>query len=256
MSGPQVTWLSAFLDLPVEEYAAAATFWSGVTGFPLSPPRGAYDEFASLLPPEGDDYLRLQRIAEGEPGIHLDLSVADARAAAGEAQARGARLDADHGTHLSLRSPGGLVFCFVSHGGRDRPPARRWPDGQHSGVYQVCLDLPRETYDAEAGFWAAILDANREVLQARPEFEWLRGSQQLALDVLLQRLDEPDGPVRAHLDLGTDDRPAEVRRHLALGADHVEDEQFWTVMRDPAGTPYCITDRDPATGRLAASQIN
>jgi hypothetical protein len=28
-------------------------------------------------------------------------------------------------------------------------------------------------------------------------------------------------------------------------------EDFWTVLTDPAGLVYCVTDRDPATGRLA-----
>jgi len=27
-------------------------------------------------------------------------------------------------------------------------------------------------------------------------------------------------------------------------------EEFWTVLTDPAGLAYCITDRDPATGEL------
>ena len=54
----------------------------------------------------------------------------------------------------------------------------------------------------------------------------------------------------AHLDLGTTDREAETARHLALGASVVAREEFWTVLTDPAGLAYCITDRDPATGEL------
>lgn len=56
--------------------------------------------------------------------------------------------------------------------------------------------------------------------------------------------------MRAHLDLGTDDRPAELERHRALGAEVVAEQAFWSVLRDPAGLAYCITDRDPATGAL------
>ena len=55
----------------------------------------------------------------------------------------------------------------------------------------------------------------------------------------------------AHLDLGTTDRVAETERHLALGARIVAEVEFWTVLADPAGLAYCITDRDPATGELA-----
>jgi hypothetical protein len=54
----------------------------------------------------------------------------------------------------------------------------------------------------------------------------------------------------AHLDLGTTDREAETVRHRALGASVVTREEFWTVLTDPAGLAYCITDRDPATGEL------
>lgn len=99
-----------------------------------------------------------------------------------------------------------------------------------------------------------MLDARPQVLAARPEFAWLRGERQLALDVLLQRLDATLGQVGAHLDLGTDDRAAEVARHLALGAELLTPEEFWTVLRDPTGLVYCVTDRDPATGRLVAAQ--
>ena len=55
----------------------------------------------------------------------------------------------------------------------------------------------------------------------------------------------------AHLDLGTPDREAETQRHVALGATVLAREEFWTALADPAGLPYCITDRDPATGKLA-----
>ena len=91
-----------------------------------------------------------------------------------------------------------------------------------------------------------------EVLPRRPEFAWVRmpGGPR-PLDLLLQRLDREDGPTSAHLDLGTTDRVAETERHVALGARIVAEEEFWTVLADPAGLPYCITDRDPATGELA-----
>jgi len=96
--------------------------------------------------------------------------------------------------------------------------------------------------------------ATAEVLAARPEFSWLRTERQFALDVLLQRTDNVDQLVTAHLDLGTDDRLAEVVRHESLGATSSRAEDFWTLMCDPVGATYCITDRDPATGRLVAAR--
>jgi Glyoxalase-like domain len=259
MSQP-VTWLSAFIDCRPDTFAPTAAYWSQVTGFPVSAPRGASDEFVSLLPAQGDDFLRIQRREEGESRIHLDLSVAKPRLAADEAVSFGARELVDNDTHIAMESPGGLVFCFVSHGGSIRPEPAIWAgaatEGHRSAVYQVCIDIPAELYAAESHFWGEVMGASAQVLAARPEFSWLRGDRQLALDVLLQRLDSPDGQVTAHLDLGTNDRAAEVSRHLSLGGERLVSEQFWTTMRDPTGLVYCITGRDPATGRLVAATVN
>lgn len=49
---------------------------------------------------------------------------------------------------------------------------------------------------------------------------------------------------RVHLDLGTDDRAAEVERLLALGATHIHDkDEFgmrWTTLADPEGNEFCV----------------
>lgn len=243
-------WLSACLDLSAAAFDDGVAFWSGVTGFAASEPCGASAEVATLVPPEGDAYLRLQRLAEGPSRIHLDVHVADPRAAADRALSLGAK-ELHHDGYVLLRSPGGFVLCFLDRPGSRRPPPRTWPGGHTSLVYQVSLDLPRASYDVEAAFWGEVLEATPEPLPRRPEFSWLRGRRQHALDVLLQRTDDDEAPVTAHLDLGTTDRRAEVARHLALGATAEPDEEFWTVLAGPAGLRYCVTTRDPATGRLA-----
>ena len=63
--------------------------------------------------------------------------------------------------------------------------------------------------------------------------------------MLFQRLDEPTGPVRAHADVACVDRVATLARHLAAGATVVVERQGWTVMADPVGRVYCLTDRSP-----------
>ena len=55
------------------------------------------------------------------------------------------------------------------------------------------------------------------------------------------------GPGRAHLDHGTDDREAEVRRLVELGADPGAVGRGWQVLRDPAGLTFCVTDNSPST---------
>lgn len=245
-------WLSAFVDLAPDAFDDGVRFWRDVTGFAVSPRRGADDEFATLVPADGDDYLRVQRLASEPSRIHLDVHVPEPRAAADRAVTLGAEELADHG-YVVLRSPGGFVFCFVAHPAARRPTPVTWPAGHRSMVYQVCLDLPRPSYDVEAGFWAEVLGGVPDLLARRPEFSWLRTGRQWALDLLLQRLDREDGPVTAHLDLGTTGRDEEVARHAALGAGIQAHEEFWTTMSDPAGLAYCITTRDPATGRLTGA---
>ena len=254
---PSVFWVSAFLDLPGDAFEATVAFWEGVTGFVRSAPRGERGEFSTLVPPVwlgGDDYLRVQRLGEGPARIHLDLHVEDPARAAAQAVGLGAsevaRPGGPHG-YVVLRSPGGLVFCVVSHPAAVVPSPASWPGVRRSRVYQVCLDIPSASYAAESAFWSALTGRPLDVLARRPEFAWLRGDGSLALGLLLQRLDEPDGAVRAHLDVGTPDRTAEVRRHEALGARILSAREFWTVLVDPAGLSYCVTDRDPATGSLA-----
>lgn len=52
-----------------------------------------------------------------------------------------------------------------------------------------------------------------------------------------------------HVDLETDDRAAEVARLEKLGATRVEDWEYpmenpmWTVMRDPDGYTFCVSQR-------------
>jgi predicted enzyme related to lactoylglutathione lyase len=219
------TWLTAFVDLPADELEPAVAFWRAVTAYDLSASRGEHDEFATLLPPAGDAFLRVQRVEEGPSGGHLDL-----HAPGQDFEVR--------------RSPGGLPYCLVPGTEAARPPSVTWPDGHRSVVDQVCLDIPPEVYDEECDFWASVTGWEVHDVD-RPEFRRLRVPDDQPLLVLLQRLDAPGGPVRVHLDLATDDREAEIRRHEQLGARVAAVHDGWTVMRPPAGPVYCVTGRVP-----------
>ncbi len=63
--------------------------------------------------------------------------------------------------------------------------------------------------------------------------------------MLLQRLDDEQPAVSAHLDLSCEDRDAVSAWHASLGAEVVERTDGWTVMRDPVGLTYCNTGRRP-----------
>ncbi len=243
--GTRPYWLTAFLDLPERVFGSNTDFWAAVTGFARSAVRGPTGEFATLLPDPGTEYLKVQRI-HGAPRLHLDVHVPDVPATGELAVGLGAQLVADAGLgYLVLLSPSGFVFCLVNHDGGARPPAATWPDGHRSRVDQVALDLPTDVHAGESAFWAALLDAPVRPLGG-DEFSAIDRRPELPLRVLLHRLDEPRGKTRAHLDLATDDRPAEVARHLSLGSELVRADNDWTVLRDPAGLPYCVTDRDPS----------
>lgn len=245
-------WMTAFLDLPATGFDETVRFWRDVTGEGLSSTRGERDEFATLVPPAGDPTLRVQRLQEGEARIHLDLHVDDVYDAADRAAALGARRaqSPQHGVAV-LRSPGGLTFCFVPHHGAARPAPTRWPGGHTSLVDQVCLDIPQEHHRRELGFWQELTGWELRASSYSDEFSSLARPEGMPFRLLLQRLGERSGPVRAHLDLATTDRPAEVERHEGIGARVERTHDRFTVLTDPAGSPYCITDRDPVTGLLA-----
>jgi len=248
-------WVSAFLDLAPDEHERGVAFWQAVTGYGLSEPRGEHGEFATLVPPAGDDFLRVQRLGEGPSRIHLDLHVTDARAAAERAVALGARVvDRPEQGYVVLESPGGFTFCFVHHRASERPRPIAWPGGHTSLVDQVCLDIPAARHDEECAFWGAVTGLPRVDRIRTDEFSRLSGEDRVAIQVLLQRLGEQDGPVRAHLDLATTDRAAEVARHEELGARVVADfDRGWTVLAAPAGPAYCVTDRRPDGPRQTGS---
>jgi hypothetical protein len=239
-------WMTAFLDLPEAGFEDGLTFWEGVTGYERSGPRGPDGVFATLVPPRGDAHLKLQRRREGPARLHLDLHVDDVLAAADDAERLGADVveRSDLG-YVVMASPGGFPFCFVDHRASAPAAPAAWHGGLGSVVDQVCLDIPAYAYDEECAFWEQLTGWELRVSADREEFRRLIRPAEQPLQLLLQRLGEEDGPVRAHLDLATTDRAAETARHVGLGADLVEVFGGWTVLTDPVGTTYCITGRKP-----------
>lgn len=248
-------WLTAFLDVAPIDRDRDVEFWCAVTGYEVSAARGDRNEFATLAPAGGDAFLRVQRLDEGPSRIHLDLHVSSPEAAAADAVELGASVLARSG-HIVLRSPGGFLLCLVGQPAAERPEAASWsavqegaaPASHRSIVDQVCLDIPASSYDEECAFWASLLDLRMGTSSVRSEFVHLVRDHGQPIRLLLQRLDDDDGTTRAHLDLATDDREAEVARHLSLGAVPVRRTPWWTTLRDPAGLEYCVTIRDPETG--------
>ncbi len=246
-------WITAFLDASPQGWRATLDFWAAVTGSAPSQPRGDAGQFVTLEPPDGDAYLRVQRLGEGAARVHLDVHVEDPDEGDATAVALGARWVEGLGYPLMV-SPGGLPMCMAPAEESRRPAPRVWHDaerGDHTSlVDQVALDIPAEHWDAERQFWAALTGWAQAAASSGAELVPLVRPPGQPLRLMAHRLDEPTGPVRAHLDLACSDRDAETARHVALGAEVDDVRARWTVMRDPDGRRYCLTTRDPATGLL------
>lgn len=242
-----IRWTTAFIDLPASEHEATTAFWEGVTGYARSTSRGDDGEFLSLLPADGDPYLKIQRVGSGHSRIHLDLHIDDLDEYAARATELGAT-ELARSDYVVLRSPGGLTFCLVTHDGDTRPPPASWDIGA-SMVNQLCIDIPASMWTSETDFWSALTGwAYRD--RTNEDFRLLHSDPKFPLRVLMQR-DARLRQTAAHLDIGASNRSAEILRHIELGAAEIEDLDAWTRMIDPSGMPYCITDRDPFTGRTS-----
>jgi catechol 2,3-dioxygenase-like lactoylglutathione lyase family enzyme len=107
-----------------------------------------------------------------------------------------------------------------------------------SRINGILIDCNVDDIAAAARFWAEALgrpvDANHPgtrgnyVMLETPEDE---------ISVQIQRVDHES---RVHIDIETDDIPAEVERLEKLGATIDERMERWVVMRAPSGQRFCV----------------
>jgi len=120
---------------------------------------------------------------------------------------------------------------------------------------QIVFDCERPA--ALARFWAAALDDfavraydqdeidRLAALGFTPETDPIVLVDGPNLEICFQQTDvDSTGKRRLHMDIATDDRPAEVARLVELGASVRERFDGHTWMLDPEGNDFCITDDD------------
>lgn len=240
----RIDWLWIFLDVPRSWTERAWAFWSTATGNRIADRRGRRGEFATLQPPAGDPWVKLQAVG-GPGGIHLDIDTADPAYAAERAETLGGsrRWDSPEG-YVVMQSPGGLTFCCT----QSQPTQLAQNRNGQVLLDQLCLDIPPSIMDSETRFWSDFLGLDL-LPGALPGFIGLVRPPRLPVRLLFRELPGASA-VTAHIDLACTNRSAELARHQQLGASVIDDQQHWTVLRDPAGLPYWLTDRVPATGLM------
>lgn len=108
-----------------------------------------------------------------------------------------------------------------------------------SRVGVVLIDHPVETYAAAAAFWAGARGSDRDPSGPAEDNPYQSLAPLAGLMFELQRTGEGTAP-RIHLDIETDNVPAEVERVVALGATVVEEREGYTILTDPGGLLFCI----------------
>lgn len=248
MSSVRARWLTVFLDFPAATHQAGVAFWRAVTGSELSAFRGEHGQFATLIPPRGDPWLRVQRVMSGPGGCHLDLHLEGPLEEAAAAAVRlGATVRHREDGLVIATSPGGFTFCLVRWHGEAAAPEPAVAGGGASLVDQLCLDAPPRDFEGEASFWGALLGlAPRMGVGGRPEFCYV-GLGDGVVRLLVQRrtLAAPGEPVTGHVDVACGDVAGVTAAHVAAGARVVLEEDWWTVLADPAGRQYCLVAREP-----------
>jgi predicted enzyme related to lactoylglutathione lyase len=107
-----------------------------------------------------------------------------------------------------------------------------------SRINGILIDCNVEDLGAAAHFWAEAL--GRPIDQDHPG---TRGNYLMLetpedeISVQIQRVEHES---RVHIDIESDDIPAEVARLEKLGATIDKEMERWVVMRAPSGQRFCI----------------
>jgi len=108
----------------------------------------------------------------------------------------------------------------------------------HSRLCAVLVDCKTHDVDSAAEFWSLALGRAIDSTHAGS-----RGNYRMLAtppDEPIVQIQKVEHESRVHLDIETDDIPAEVERLTKLGATVVDRLQRWVVMLAPTGQRFCV----------------
>lgn len=108
----------------------------------------------------------------------------------------------------------------------------------HSRLCAVLIDCNTQDVDAAATFWASALGRPVD-----PEHPGTRGNYRMLetpTDEPIVQIQRVEHESRVHIDIETDDIPAEVARLEELGATVFQRLERWVVMEAPTGQRFCV----------------
>jgi predicted enzyme related to lactoylglutathione lyase len=108
----------------------------------------------------------------------------------------------------------------------------------HSRLCAVLIDCKTSDLDEAARFWAGALGRPLDLghPSSRGNYRMLETPSDEPI-VEIQRVDHES---RVHIDIETDNIPAEVERLQKLGAVVVGRLERWVVMQAPTGQRFCV----------------
>jgi hypothetical protein len=108
----------------------------------------------------------------------------------------------------------------------------------HSRLCAVLIDCKTGDVDDAASFWAGAL--GRSVDPGHPATRGDYVMLETPPDEPIVQIQRVEHESRVHLDIETDDLPAEVARLEALGAKVAKRLERWVVMEAPTGQRFCV----------------
>ena len=108
----------------------------------------------------------------------------------------------------------------------------------HSRLCAVLIDCKSSDADEAALFWSRAL--GRSVDSNHPGSRGKYRMLETPPGELIVEIQCVDHESRVHIDIETDDIPAEVARLQELGAKVVDRLERWVVMQAPTGQRFCV----------------